>query len=306
MLGTLLFAGSLTPSLLPRPPLIQGVLSGFAFAAGYAIGVAARWLWAYLELPFPGPRITRLVQAVAAAVCAGTAIVFLWRAAEWQNSIRVLMNLPPVEGTQPMLVGLVAAAVFAVLVGIGRLFQWTFLALSFRIKRVIPRRVSYVLGFFIAVALFWSVANGLLFSVGLRLADSSFQQIDALIESDVPRPADPSRTGSAASLISGEDLGRRGRASVASGPSAEEVGSFLGRPAAEPIRVYVGLRSAETPRERAKLALEELKRVGGFDVALGLYGDVVVWLDRGGAAGGRGRYIAAAVLDHRRAGDDAR
>jgi uncharacterized membrane protein len=33
----------------------------------------------------------------------------------------------------------------------------------------------------------------------------------------------------------------------------------------EPIRVYVGLRSAETPAQRAKLALEDLKRAGGFE-----------------------------------------
>jgi uncharacterized membrane protein len=32
----------------------------------------------------------------------------------------------------------------------------------------------------------------------------------------------------------------------------------------EPIRVYVGLPAAETPGERARLALEELKRVGAF------------------------------------------
>ena len=32
-----------------------------------------------------------------------------------------------------------------------------------------------------------------------------------------------------------------------------------------PVRVYVGLRSAVTPQIRAKLALEELKRVGGFE-----------------------------------------
>src|SRR5262245_65830497 len=38
-----------------------------------------------------------------------------------------------------------------------------------------------------------------------------------------------------------------------------------GRPALEPVRVYVGLRSADTPENRAKLALEELKRVGGFE-----------------------------------------
>src|SRR6185312_8709303 len=38
-----------------------------------------------------------------------------------------------------------------------------------------------------------------------------------------------------------------------------------GRNSLEPIRVYVGLRSAETPEARAKLALQELKRVGAFD-----------------------------------------
>jgi uncharacterized membrane protein len=35
-----------------------------------------------------------------------------------------------------------------------------------------------------------------------------------------------------------------------------------------PLRVYVGLRSRKTPQERAALALEELKRVGGFDRSL--------------------------------------
>lgn len=33
----------------------------------------------------------------------------------------------------------------------------------------------------------------------------------------------------------------------------------------EPIRTYVGLQGAETPEERARLALAELKRAGGFD-----------------------------------------
>jgi uncharacterized membrane protein len=35
--------------------------------------------------------------------------------------------------------------------------------------------------------------------------------------------------------------------------------------AGEPIRVYVGLRSAESLEGRTKLALDELSRVGGFD-----------------------------------------
>ena len=36
---------SLTPSLLPRPPVFQGVVSGVAAASGYAFGVFLAWCW---------------------------------------------------------------------------------------------------------------------------------------------------------------------------------------------------------------------------------------------------------------------
>jgi GT2 family glycosyltransferase len=47
-------------------------------------------------------------------------------------------------------------------------------------------------------------------------------------------------------------------------------------------------------------------RVGRFDEGRELYGDEQEWQVRWRAAGGRIRYVAAAALDHRRAGDDAR
>jgi GT2 family glycosyltransferase len=49
-----------------------------------------------------------------------------------------------------------------------------------------------------------------------------------------------------------------------------------------------------------------LERVGPFDEARELYGDEQEWQARLKASGGRLRYVAAAALDHRRAGDDAR
>jgi GT2 family glycosyltransferase len=49
-----------------------------------------------------------------------------------------------------------------------------------------------------------------------------------------------------------------------------------------------------------------LERIGPFDETLGTYGDEQEWETRLVAAGGRMRYIAAAALEHRRAGDDAR
>lgn len=46
-LATPFFAVSLAPSLAPRPHVLQGLLSGFALAAGYGLGVAGRSLWRY-------------------------------------------------------------------------------------------------------------------------------------------------------------------------------------------------------------------------------------------------------------------
>lgn len=51
LVATLFFATSLSPSLVPRPFMMQALLSGVALAAGYAVGVFLHWLWHYMELP---------------------------------------------------------------------------------------------------------------------------------------------------------------------------------------------------------------------------------------------------------------
>src|SRR5262245_24314510 len=120
LLGTLFFAASLTPTLLPRTFLTQGVLSGASFATGYGIGVFGRWLWSYMELPKPSGRTLRITNLVAAGFCASIAVAFLWQAAQWQNSIRQLMGLDPVPSAHPLEVGLIALATFIVLIALAR------------------------------------------------------------------------------------------------------------------------------------------------------------------------------------------
>jgi len=265
LLGTLFFAASLTPSLLPRSFLAQGVLSGCSLAAGYGIGVFGRWLWAYMELPQPKDRLLRVATLAAATGCALVAVISLRKAARWQNSIRELMQLEPVDTAHPFEVVLIALAVLAILVALARLFQLTLRFVAIRVDRFLPRQVSHVIGAVAAVALFWAVINGVLFRAALGVADASYREFDKLIEPETEQPIDPLKTGSSASLLAWYDLGRAGREFISSGPTREEISTFSGRSSLEPIRVYVGLRSAETPEARAKLALEELKRVGGFD-----------------------------------------
>lgn len=265
LLGTLFFAFSLTPSLIPRPSVIQGIISGFSFASGYALGVMARWLWNYLELPIPSRRLDRMARIGAAVVCALFAIGFLWHASEWQNTVRELMEMEAAGGVQRFTVALIALLVFVVLVLLARLFLLTFRILSRRLERYVPRRVSHVVGVVAALGLFWSIVDGVIFTLALRAADNSYQQLDVLMQDDVDRPSDPVSTGGPESLITWEELGGRGRRFVTSGPTGDEIGDFLGEDASDPIRVYAGLNAGETPEERADLALEELQRVDAFD-----------------------------------------
>jgi len=50
ILGLAFFSISLTPSLLPRTFIFQGILSGVVFSAGYGIGKAGYWIWKFMEL----------------------------------------------------------------------------------------------------------------------------------------------------------------------------------------------------------------------------------------------------------------
>jgi uncharacterized membrane protein len=68
--------------------------------------------------------------------------------------------------------------------------------------------------------------------------------------------------------VAWSSLGRQGRSFVATAPSRQELSRFAGRPAADPVRVYVGLDSAGSARERAQLAVRELERTGAFDRAV--------------------------------------
>lgn len=265
LVGSLFFAASFTPSLVPREYLVQGALAGVAFGVGYGVGVFAVWLWTYLELPLPRNRVANWIKRLAVLYCIVVALVFLWRAPEWQNSIRTLMGMQPVDSVYPFSVGFIALAAFAVLLLLARLFRLTMRAISGFLRRYIPRRVANTIGAALAVVLFASLANGVLLRYALHVVDGSYKALDELIVADLVQPDDPQKTGSAASLMRWDGLGRMGRDFIASGPSASEIGEFLGKPPLEPIRVYVGLNSADSAQARARLALDELKRVGGFE-----------------------------------------
>ena len=141
LLGTLFFAASLTPTLLPRTFLTQGVLSGCSLAAGYGIGVFGGGCGPN-GTPAAEGRVYAHRQGWRRHAFALSSALFLWQAAQWQNSIRELMGMPPVDTAHLFKVGLIALATFVVLVALARLFRLTDRFVSTRLKRFVPTGVS--------------------------------------------------------------------------------------------------------------------------------------------------------------------
>lgn len=263
--ATLFFAASLTPSLLPRHFAVQGILSGFALAVGYGVGVLCMWLWQYLGIPEPGDKTQRVGKWITSLAVAIVAITFLWRATIWQNSIRELMEMEPVETAYPWRVALIAVFAGLLLVALTRGIGCVWRFVHDRFSAVVPQRVSYVVSTLLVIIVLVLLANNVLARLALNAADEAFLRLDQIVDDGIEQPADQAASGSAESLVAWETIGRRGKQFVAAGPTRKSISEFRGSPAKRPLRVYVGLASRETIELRAKLALDELKRVGGFD-----------------------------------------
>ncbi len=263
VLAIAFFCASLTPSLMPRDALVQGALSGVSAAVGYLLGVSLSSLWSVLQLRRPNLPRRKALTAITVIGVPAVAIA-LWRADVWQNSTRALWQMEPLATVHPFEVIVVSVALCMTLIWIGRLFLMLFRRLADRMATILPPRFATLLGFVLAAFIFWSIGENIVLRGALRLADSTFQQLDNLIEDQITAPTSPLKTGGPDSLLAWHGLGRQGRQYVASGPTRTDIERIWGKPALEPIRVYAGLNNGEDIETRVSLALEELIRQGGF------------------------------------------
>lgn len=265
ILGALAFTASLTPSMVPRNELIQGGVAGLSFAIGYGIAAITIWVGRILELVGEGTSSPARRLWLGAGVAAAIAFAGLMKVAEWQNGVRLVMEMPPLEEFRVVVVAGVALFVAVLLILLGRLFRRAWLILARLLLIVLPVRAALLAGLVVASALFWSVGSGVLVRGVVDFLDKSYAQLDALIPADTAPPESALKSGSAASMISWESLGARGRERMLAAPGRDDIATLAGQPALEPIRVYVGVNTADDPAERARLALEEMKRTGAFE-----------------------------------------
>ena len=263
VVATVFFCLSLTPSLLPRMALLQGLVSGILTAIGYGLGVLAVWLTRkslLRELPHAPPAAWRVL-----GIAAGLAVaLFLLLDYRWQRQLRRLIGMdPPAHFRFPVIL-LVTVVTAAALIGTVRLIRRAAVRLGAFLGRWIPASTARVLAGVVTALVVIGVLNGVVLDGLHSMADDMFASVNDETDPDAAPPTDPMRSGSPASLVSWDSLGNQGRRFIAGGPDAERLRDFAGPDAKTPIRVYAGVGSAPSSRERAALALDELRRTGAF------------------------------------------
>jgi uncharacterized membrane protein len=259
------FAVSLLPSLLPRAPYVQGIVSGVTLMIGYGLGAGGQALWDYLEIPKLRGRARTIVLGILVALVVWMTVMGVWQQVGWQNNIRQLFGMEPTSPTSWPVILLTTVAVAALVLIVSRSLRVLFGKVAGWLGRHLPRRLAWVLGVTALLMLFWVLLTGVLVRGFFAGANTMFSVRDTDTPPTVSQPVEPERSGSAASLVAWDTLGRQGRIFTGWGPRAEQINTFSGGGAKEPIRAYVGLKSAETLQERADLLLEELTRSGAFD-----------------------------------------
>jgi uncharacterized membrane protein len=258
------FCASLLPSLLPRGVILQGVLSGVTVTIGYGIGSGISSGIRKARSSEPSPRTKRIAWWILIGATIVLIPLFLLLGRSWQNDVRSLMGMDALEVWKWGAILVVTVIVALLVLLIARVVRALGHGVIWLLDRWLPRRVSAIGGVVLTIIVVIGLIQGFLLDPALSALNSAYSVINTGTEDGVTQPTQPERSGSPASLVKWSTLGVQGRDFTGIGkmlgPSVQQLTDFNGTPAKEPIRVYVGLESADSLQKRVDLALAELDR----------------------------------------------
>ncbi|GMQ85816.1 MAG: alpha/beta-hydrolase family protein [Acidimicrobiia bacterium] len=264
--GLVFFLLSLTPSLLPRNALFAGVVGGVSAAAGYGVGsLISALLRKWVDEP---PESTKRWAWWGLLIAAVVLIpIFLTLSTGWQNTVRELMDMGRFSGWAWGPVLIIAAITAYLLLVTFRFVRAAFMGLVWLADLLLPRAIAVTLGVVATFLLVIGFVQGVLVDGVVSVVGAAYSVNDGSTTEGTFQSQSEFRSGSPASLVSWESLGNQGRDFAGEGEavSFEEIKAFNGGEAIEPIRVYVGLKSADTVEERVDLALAELDRTNAWE-----------------------------------------
>lgn len=270
----LMFWMSLYPTLLPRSPAIQGVVSALCTTIGLAIGALIAWIarraLAALHRSVPGllGRHARRVFRVSVllTVIAGAP---MW--VSTQNEQRRLVGMDVLAWPEYLVAVVVTVAVGALLFLLGRLVAQLLRRIDRAVASALPAPLAALGGALVVATLVVTFAQRVVFDTFVSWADSTYGAVDDGTPPDIEQPTSPLRSGGPGSLVPWDTLGYEGRNFTGGGPTVADLEAFAreGAVVREPIRVYVGLKSVDdgvddAAAAEAQLAVDELERTGAF------------------------------------------
>ncbi|MFJ4656616.1 alpha/beta hydrolase [Nocardia sp. NPDC088792] len=272
VVATVFFAWSVTPSLVPRDWLFQGLISGLNAAVGYGVGCVLQWLFRMwirprIKLETPPEWVRYAVKVAVVVLCALAAAYMLVMSADWQREITGLMGMEGTTRAAYLRTGALSFAVGALVVAVYRTVRELVRFIARLLSRWVrvPPAFAPALGALVLTVLVVTVFNGVATRAFFAVANSAFSVRNDKVTQYAVQPARPERSGSPASLAKWDTLGSEGRWFVSHGPDPMLISAVTGKPALEPIRVYVGLQSASKDTTEEDLAVAELERTKAFD-----------------------------------------
>jgi uncharacterized membrane protein len=283
IVGIVFWWFSLVPSLMPRSWTVQAAISAICIGIGYALGTLGRWMVRRFRGDRP-PLGAALADRVAttrdrlAASVPGWVIIAIPAGAlllvgclfwvRWQDQQRDLLGMDsmPLAAAIPMV--LVTVVLTFVLAMIGRLVGGAVRRLGRWNRRHLPGPLAVPATVVLVLLIAGFLVRDVAADAFITWADRSFSIVDSGTNDGTEQPT---VSGSPESLVEWDDLGRQGRDFVAQATGEEDLRAFAEQVGADPdtvtapVRAYAGMDSEDDVDERARLAVDDLVRAGGFD-----------------------------------------
>ncbi len=274
ILGFVCFYISMTPMLLPRSWLIQAVCCAVSGSVGYAVGKFIHHVINLICLALNRPKITVLSKYRLPITFIGLLSLVAMTFYQWQimQTMRDLMDMPK----EPLYLTALGV-VIGVLgwLGIIVLGRWIIVLIEWLVNLIAPKLALpiRVITWVLVTALVGSVLIGLtrhyVWRPALQFISQKALELDLTEPESLNAPTTPNRSGvDGVSTQPWQALGHYGQRFVSLGPSAADISLVTGKPALEPIRVFVGLDHEESVTSDADalvaLALKEMDRTGAW------------------------------------------
>lgn len=204
---------SLTPSLLPRGPLFQGLVSGLSGAIGYGLGVFSVWLVRFMREKDHSPPPPRWAWKVLIPIgVVGQVLMAIWFHV-WQDDVRDLMGVPHLEWYDYPLSGVLSLVVLFTVVEIGQFTRWLVRFLVGQVDRFVPFRLSATIVVVTLAVLTVTVLNGVVLKFAMRTMNDTFASANNEMNPDSAPPKTALRSGGPDRWCRGNPLATKGASS---------------------------------------------------------------------------------------------